>query len=363
MNHLGVNQTRAREQTNLRRILDHIGSFDTVVTVVGSNHQSLLTRLASYSQNPAKKSLENFTTEVLTYLIENDPKFQRIFIRQIIPDGRIRRRFKQASAESQQSFGNGIVDLVLSSNDSMVLVEVKIAAAETETKIYGKGWVSQVQKYLDFNEGPVAYLTTRAVSAPDLRSKAPKRFLGHSFFEDLYDDLVSHKDKLGDWGHLFLKFMEENHMKSLDPFTASELDNAMHSFNFAKKCEAFLNEIRPRVELEFQEIFRSRRRFTRGHFSPTYGSAYIWIVGGLSKYKDVKSLSVCIEPHNGSLDYGVCVKVLRTGIKRLNRLLKWTEVDGYLISYHPVTPKTKSGTCVRTLHSDLKTLKNALKQI
>ena len=105
--------------------------------------------------------------------------------------------------------------------------------------------------------GEVAYLTTRAVGAPDLRSKAPKHFLGHFYFEDLYDDLVSHKDKLGDWGKLFLKFMEENNMKPLDPFTASELTNAIHSFSFAKKCEAFLKEIKPGVEQEFREIFPS----------------------------------------------------------------------------------------------------------
>ena len=105
-------------------------------------------------------------------------------------------------------------------------------------------------------------------------------------------------------------------------------------------------------------------QFTKGNFSPTYGSAYIWTRGGLSKYKkDVTSSSVCIEPYNGGLGYGVSVKVLRTGIKRLNRHLKWTEEDGYRFSYYLVTPKTKRETCVRRIHSDLKALKRALKKI
>ena len=83
----------------------------------------------------------------------------------------MRRRFKFASALSQQRFGKSIVDLVLSSGSTSILVEVKIAAQETETKIYGLGWVPQVQKYLDLKEGHVAYLTTRAVSKPDVDPK------------------------------------------------------------------------------------------------------------------------------------------------------------------------------------------------
>ena len=133
--------------------------------------ETLFSRLASYSQNPAKKSLENFTTEVLAYLINSDPTFRRIFIRHIIRDKRKLRSFKCVSAQPQQSFGNGIVDLVLSSGKRTVLVEVKIGASETETKIYGQGWVPQVEKYLSYREGPVAYLTTKAVSAPDVKRK------------------------------------------------------------------------------------------------------------------------------------------------------------------------------------------------
>jgi hypothetical protein len=131
----------------------------------------------------------------------------------------------------------------MSSEHSRIVVEVKILDAETETKIYGKGWVPQVQKYLDFKDGSVAYLTTKAVSTPDVKPKdaKSKRFLGHRYFEDLYDRLA--KVKLTDIGEMFKQFMEENGMKRPDPFTQKELDNATRAFSFAKKCEAFLNEI------------------------------------------------------------------------------------------------------------------------
>jgi len=110
--------------------------------------KSLFSRLASYSQNPNKKSTENFTTEVLAYLINEDTAFRRSFLRLLIRDRRILRGFSRATAQSQQSFDRGIVDLVISGRHSRILVEVKIAATETLTKIRGKGLVPQVKKYL-----------------------------------------------------------------------------------------------------------------------------------------------------------------------------------------------------------------------
>ena len=325
-------------------------------------NKTLFTRLASYSQNPAKQSLENFTTEVLVHLINNDKVFRRIFIRHIIRDGRIQRRFKYASAESQQSFGNGIVDIVLSARDSRILVEIKIAAAETETKIYDKGWVSQIQKYLDFKAGHVAYLTTKAVDAPDLKPKH-ERFLGQSYFEDFYDHLIKAKSKLTDVGRLFLTFMEENEMKSLEPFTNNELGNAKCAFDFAKKCENFLNEIRPKLEPAFRETFQSQTRFTDGHFSPTYDSAYIRTKGKLSKYKQVKQVEICIWPENGKLLYGLNVNVVRTEIEKINRHLKWEKYLGYLLLSHQVKPGIKAEEYVKSILNDLKMLKRALNRV
>jgi len=320
--------------------------------------ETLFTRLASYSQNPAKQSLENFTTEVLVHLINKDKVFRRIFISHIIRDGRILRRFKRATAESQQSFGNGIVDIVLTSGESRVLVEVKITAGETETKIYGKGWVSQVQKYLNFKVGRVAYLTTKAVGAPILGVES-KRFLGQTYFEDLYDHLVNAKPKLTDCGRLFLQFMEENDMKSLEPFTQREIAKAEIAFHFAKKCEAFLYEIRAKVEPEFRQMFQTRTRFTGEHFSPTYESAYIYTKRRMSGYKNLKVVFVYIETESGKLVYGVTARAQQIDAKKLNRHLRWTQEGKDLFHSHPVKPNMKTGRYINPILNDLKRLKRA----
>jgi hypothetical protein len=89
---------------------------------------SLFSRLASYSQNPNKKSEENFTTEVMAYLINEDTAFRRSFLRLLIKDRRTLRGFSRAQAQPQQSFVRGIVDLVVSGRRSKILIEVKIAA-------------------------------------------------------------------------------------------------------------------------------------------------------------------------------------------------------------------------------------------
>src|SRR5438445_6849731 len=99
--------------------------------------ESLFTRLTSYSQNPRKRSIENFLTEVLAYLINNDDVFRRTFIRLVISDRRMQRGYADASALPQQTIGRGIVDLVLTGSRGRILVEVKIRARETQTKIHG----------------------------------------------------------------------------------------------------------------------------------------------------------------------------------------------------------------------------------
>jgi hypothetical protein len=318
--------------------------------------ETLFSRLASYSQNPAKKSLENFTTEVLAYLINSDRTFRRIFIRHIIRDKRKLRSFKCASARPQQSFGNGIVDLVLSSGNRKVLVEVKIGASETETKIYGRGWVRQVKKYLSYKEGPVAYLTTKAASAPDVNSK---QFLGHFFFEDLYEHLTNVTLTLP--GQLFREFMEENGMKPLEPFTQGELGNAQQAFGFAKKCECLLDEIKSAVEPEFRKLFRTRTGFKGGHFSPSYVSAYI----GTRNFTrgNVKAVWIWIEPEGSALNYGVSVSVNRSDMGKLNRVLAWEEGAGDLWRSHPIRPNTNSRNCIKRIMGDLEHLQYALKRV
>jgi hypothetical protein len=327
--------------------------------------ETLFTRLASYSQNPTKQSLENFTTEVVAYLVNNDKVFRRIFVQLIVKDRRSQRAYKKATAKSQQGFGNGIVDIVLTATSTnKILVEVKLTAKETETKIYGKGWVSQIQKYLNLKIGRVAYLTTKSVESPNLESNTNK-FLGQFYFEDFYDKLNKARKKLTDCGQLFLEFMEENKMKPLAHFTRKELNGAENAFCFAKKCEAFLNELKPKIEPEFRKLFRSRTQFTSGHFSPTYESAYFWAKGKLSGYKKVRWIGIYIWLEEGKLIYTVYVKVLQNDIEKLNRHLQWEKVEDNsgLFNPHLIKPNTKVESCFKSILKDLKNLNRELTKI
>lgn len=316
----------------------------------------LFSRLASYSQNPDKRSIENFTTEVLSYLINNDRVFRRVFVNHIIRDGRTRRRFKSVSAMTQQSFGNGIVDLVLSSGPRKILIEVKIQAPETLTKIYGRGWVSQVRKYLSYKEGPVAYLTTRKSATPDVSSR---QFVGHFHFEDLHGKLAGKNLTLP--GKLFMEFMGDNGMTALEPFSGKDLSVARKAFSFAKKCEAMLDEIVTAVEPEFRRRFRTRTRFTGGHFSPTYGSAYVWTKK--FQWGDVKRIFIYIQPWDGKLHYGVDVRVQRQDTKKLNRHLGWEVTENAVYTCHLVRQGSESRVLAARVLRDLKKLRTALNRV
>lgn len=315
--------------------------------------ESLFTRLASYSQNPSKRSIENFLTEVLAYLINNDRVFRRVFVRHIIPDRRTQRGFAHASALPQQTVGRGIVDLVLKGRRGRVLVEVKIGAKETQTKIHGHGWVPQIRKYLSYRSGQVAFLTTRNVPSPDVNSRY---FLGHFLLEEL--DRRLERSRLSATGKLLLDFMEENDMKALDPFTKMDLKNAGHSFNFAKKCEAVLDEVVGKIEPAFKKLFRVRTGFTSAHFSSTYNSAYSYT--RKFRYGAVSYVSIYLAPWEGTLGFGVSAKVPKKDMERINRHLSWEEDQSEIYSWHVVGSSTHPTALAKKALVDARSLRTAL---
>ena len=316
--------------------------------------ESLFTRLAAYSQNPNKRSIENFLTEVLAHLINTDRVFRRVFVRHVIPDRRRQQGFSHASALPQQTIGRGIVDLLLTGRRSKVLVEVKIGAKETQTKIYGHGWVPQVRKYLSYRAGQVAFLTTRNVSNPDVKSRF---YLGHFLLEQLEGKLD--RQRLSATGQLLLDFMEENDMKALKPFTKTDIRNAGQSFNFAKKCEAVLDEVVGCVEVEFRKIFRVRTGFTSGHFSPTYNSAYSYT--RKFRYGLARRLYLFLDPWEGELGFGVSVIVSRKHMERVNRRLKWEVDRTELYSWHQVKSDIQPAALTKKALRDLRALRMALR--
>jgi hypothetical protein len=268
----------------------------------------------------------------------------------------MQRGFSHASALSQQTIGRGIVDLLLTGKRSKVLVEVKIAAKETETKIYGHGWVPQIRKYLSYRAGHVAFLTTRNVSSPDAKSRF---YLGHFLLEQLEGKLD--RQRLSPTGQLLLDFMEDKDMKALEPFTKTDLRNAAQSFNFAKKCEAVIDEVVGGVESAFKKIFHVRTGFTSGHLSPTYNSAYSYT--RKFHYGAVRRVRIFLEPWEGEFGFGVSVYVPKNDMAQINRHLNWKEYQSELYSWHPIGHEVEPSTLAKKALKDARALRRALNRV
>jgi len=316
--------------------------------------KSFFSRLASYSQNPQKLSLENFLTEVLAHLLNTDPFFRRTFIRLIIPDRRKQRPFASMSALPQQTIGRGIVDLVLTGNDGRkVLVELKIKAKETQTKIRGHGKVLQIQKYLNNRTGMVAYLTTRNIPSPEVNSRY---YLGHFLLEQLEGRLK--RDRLTATGQLLLDFMREHDMKSLERFTKMDLRNAENSFRFAQKCEATIDEVVGQIESAIKKMFRVRTSFTSAHFSPLHNSAYCYT--HKFRYGEVRYLSVFLSPWETDLGFGISAKVPKKDIDKIKQYIDWDEDGGEIYSWHVISPNTHPSALAKMALTDARNLRSAL---
>jgi len=233
---------------------------------------------------------------------------------------------------------------------------VKIAAAETLTKIRGKGWVPQIKKYVAYREGDVAYLTTRRVPPPEIDSRNP-RFLGHFFFDDLHRRLI--KARLSVTGQLFVKFMEENGMESQEPFTSADVRGAQHAFRFARKCETAIDEIVSEIQPWFKKWFHTRADFTRGKFSPIVGSAYAYANVRWRGLDNIE-ISICIWPEAGELVFGVSVGVSRSNMKKVNRFLAWDEDNRDFYTRHPISGQADSKKMIPQIRKDLKQLRGGL---
>jgi hypothetical protein len=317
--------------------------------------ESLFTRLVSYSQNPSKRSIENFLTEVLAHLVNTDRAFRETFVELLIPDRRRRRSFKDSTALPQQTLGQGIVDLVLEGSTGKVFVEVKVSAPETETVVNGRQ-LKQVKKYLSYRAGYVAYLTTRNVPRPNVNSKF---FLGHFFLEVLHGRLK--RERLTPTGQLLLDFMEENHMNSLEPFTKTDLHNAAQSFNFALKCKSVLEEVARALEPRIRKMFQqpTNMGFMASYFSPTYKSAYSYTRN--FSYAHANALSVFLAPWEDEVGFGVSAIVAKNYMHRINRHLKWEECQSELCSCNPLKPGNEPSELADLALRDLRALKTALK--
>ena len=235
-------------------------------------------------------------------------------------------------------------------------MEVKVGARETETVVNGRE-LKQVEKYCSYRAGYVAYLTTRNVPSPTVNSKF---FLGHCFLEVLHGRLK--RDRLTPTGQLLLDFMEENDMKSLEPFTKVDLHNATHSFNFALKCESVLEEVARALEPKIRKMFEQPKKkmgFMRSWFSPTYKCAYSYTRN--FSYGYANGLSVYLAPWEEKVGFGVSAMVTKEYMHRVNRYLDW-EKYGSESFVATVESPARASSISEIAIRDLRTLKRALDQ-
>jgi len=237
---------------------------------------NLFSRLSGYSQNPKKRSIENFTTELLAYFFNHDLIFRRRFLRVVFSDHRMARAFKSANATTQEALGPDCrVDLVLRSGPRIHLVEVKIEASETQSGRWGQTGKPQIQRYIDLKRGHVTYLTTSDSLAPEVDQRGRRRFrlVKHALFEELYEELVD--ARLSYWTKMFVEFMEENGMAGPRPFNKQELRRAKSAVDIIENCRSTLEIVRTEANTRFRQNLRTRSNLTRPTFVNDWVQCYL----------------------------------------------------------------------------------------
>jgi len=290
---------------------------------------NLFSRLAAYSQNPKKLSIENYCTELLAHCFNNDLVFRRRFLDVVFADWRMARPFRRANASTQESLGHDCrVDLVLRAGSRMHLIEVKIASGETLSGRWGQVGKPQVQRYLDLRKGHVTFLTTSASLPPDTDHRGRKyRMVKHALFEELYEAIG--ESRVSELTELFLEFMEENGMAGPQPFERRELRRAAEAFDIYKKCQGTLAIVRAEVNERFRANLRTRANLTRPAFKG--GPDWSYMDSYLAKFhkRAVRWVGLILQAdENGTLDFSVYAYGTLDGtISRIRRHLRWENWD------------------------------------
>lgn len=290
---------------------------------------NLFTQLAGYSLNPHKRSIENFTTELLAHFFSNDLVFRRRFLLVLFEDKRMARPFHNALATTQESLGKDCrVDLVLRAKSKIHLVEVKITACETHSGRWGQKGKPQVQRYLDLRKGHVTYLTTRDSLAPDTDHRGRKYIMvKHAFLEDLYRALQS--ARVAPLTRLFLDFMKENAMAGPQPFSRKEIKRVNESMLLLRKCLGALSIVRAEANLQFRRNLKTYSNLTRPSYKGYDDGGEVQCYLSNFHRKAVRWVGISITPVDQQLHF--CVWVwgrLDPSIIKIRDYLEWDEYDG-----------------------------------
>jgi hypothetical protein len=243
------------------------------------NETNLFIRLESYAR-------ENFTTETLAYILQNDRKVKRSFLELLLAQRKeVLAAFGDYDIKTQPAYIVGRPDLeITSKNDHTrkIYVEVKTQSKEGE---------GQIQKYLQLR-GYVAYLTPRNSDDPSLPD-GRDGFLGHFRWHEVYSLIkvvsphkVIHKQ--------FLEYLEARHMGPLKPIRRGELRTAGPAVDFVGKLQELVQCVRRRVEKKYwTKQFGENAGAKRIHDDILAGDFYYWWYQPKSWWKKRTGFYLC----------------------------------------------------------------------
>ncbi len=188
---------------------------------------------------------ENFTTEILAYILEKDHGVKNAFLDLLLSRQprncrpRLRKDLRSCEIETQQFFGPERPDMTITSKTgAMVFVEIKTQAQE------GDG---QIKRYLKY--GHVAYLTPRGHGEPDLdgADTSKYKYLGQFSWDEVCSvieghdpDNILHKE--------FLEYLEARHMGPLKPISEDDVRASLHAPDAIRKFQALVEAVRKGIE-------------------------------------------------------------------------------------------------------------------
>lgn len=207
---------------------------------------NLFSRIEGYAQ-------ENFTTEILAYILETDARVRNAFLDLLLDDQppairKLRKSFQSCELETQPSFDFGRPDLKITSKSNpgaTVFVEVKTQSPEGE---------SQIQRYLKHHIAYLAYLTPLGHDAPDLEGADNKRYLGQFFWPAIYS-VIQKTDSHNALHKQFLKYLEERRMGPSEPISKNDLRASLHAADAIRKFQALVAAVRKEIERDWEREF------------------------------------------------------------------------------------------------------------
>lgn len=205
---------------------------------------NLFLRIEGYAQ-------ENFITETLAYILENDPAVRKKFLDLFLNDRpKLRRAFRSCEIETQPRYDFGQPDLEIRSiggRHAKLFVEVKTQSPEGEL---------QIQRYLKGSH--VAYLTPLGYEAPDLSGagtkKTPPKYLGQFFWPEVYSVIR----KYGSHNLLhkqFCEYLEARGMRPLPPISKDDLSASLHAADAIRKFQELVDAVRKGIQHDWKQNF------------------------------------------------------------------------------------------------------------